>query len=57
MKVVATAKGHFKRVRTVGEEFDVPNDMKGSWFTPVKTKASKSPKKNEDDAKDGEDLV
>ena len=36
MKVIATAKGYFGRVREEGDEFDVPDDIgKSSWFTPV----------------------
>lgn len=36
MKVIATARGFFGRLREVDEEFEVPNGEKASWFTPVK---------------------
>lgn len=35
MKVLATARGHYKVVREVGDEFEVPDGLSGSWFVPV----------------------
>lgn len=35
MKVVATAKGFVGKLREIGEEFDVPEGLKASWFVPV----------------------
>ena len=35
-RVVATQRGHDGRVvREIGEEFDMPDGVKGSWFVPV----------------------
>ena len=35
-RVVATKRGHDGRiVREIGEEFDMPEGVKGSWFVPV----------------------
>lgn len=36
MKVIATAKGYSGQVREVGDEFEVPDNARGSWFKPVK---------------------
>lgn len=35
MKVRATARGYHKVIREIGDEFDVPDDLSGSWFVPV----------------------
>ena len=35
MRVIATAVGFFDNLRQVGDEFDVPEGAKGSWFKPV----------------------
>lgn len=34
MKVIATQNGYFGKLRAVGEEFEVPEGVKGSWFKP-----------------------
>ncbi len=40
MKVVATKRGYDNVVvREEGEEFEMPEGSKGSWFTPVKAAA------------------
>lgn len=36
MKVTATKAGFHGRFRTPGEEFDVPDGSKASWFKPTK---------------------
>lgn len=36
MLVKAIAKGHYKSLREIGDEFDIPQDTTGSWFVPVK---------------------
>ena len=35
MKVIATKAGYFGKLRQPGDEFDVPDGTKGSWFHPV----------------------
>ena len=35
MLVIATAKGFFGQYRNEGDEFEVPEGTKGSWFKPV----------------------
>jgi hypothetical protein len=35
MRVIATKVGFFDYLRQVGEEFEVPDGTKGSWFKPV----------------------
>lgn len=36
MRVIATAVGFFDNLRQPGEEFDVPEGSKATWFKPVK---------------------
>ena len=55
MKVIATQAGYFGKLRQPGDEFDVPDGTKGSWFEPVK-KPAKEPKAKAD-AEGGEGLV
>lgn len=54
MKVIATAPGFHDKLRNVGEEFDVKDGTKGSWFVPVKadpkTKAAGDSKATGDQA-------
>lgn len=60
MKVVATKRGYFGKLREPGDEFEVPDDAKGSWFQPVEQKANgKGGKKPETSAtgKPADDLV
>lgn len=40
MKVIALKWGYFGRLREPGDEFEVPDGTKGSWFQPVEQKAS-----------------
>ena len=40
MKVIATKQGYFGKLRAVGDEFEVPEGSKASWFQPVEQKAS-----------------
>lgn len=42
MRVVATAPGYIGHYREIGEEFDVPEGAKASWFTPVKRGKAKA---------------
>lgn len=39
MLVRAIAKGHYKCLREIGDEFDIPQDTTGSWFVPVEQDA------------------
>ena len=60
MLVIATAKGFFGQYRNEGDEFEVPDGTKGSWFQPVEQKANgKGGKKPEAQAneKPADDLV
>ena len=60
MKVVATAMGFDGQLRQIGDEFEVPDGTKGSWFQPVEQKANgKGGKKPEAPAseKPADDLV
>lgn len=60
MKVIATKQGYFGKLRAVGDEFEVPDGTKGSWFQPVEQKANgKGGKKPEAQAneKPADDLV
>lgn len=45
MRVVANSKGYFGAVREAGEEFEVPDGTKGSWFAPVAVLPEKAPGK------------
>ena len=60
MKVIATKLGYFGKLREPGDEFEVPDGTKGSWFQPVEQKANgKGGKKPEAQAneKPTDDLV
>ena len=60
MKVIATKQGYFGKLREPGDEFEVPDGTKGSWFQPVGQKANgKGGKKPEAPAseKPADDLV
>ena len=35
MRVVANSLGYFGALRNAGDEFEVPDGTKGSWFAPV----------------------
>jgi hypothetical protein len=60
MKVIATKQGYFGKLRAVGNEFEVPEGSKASWFQPVEQKASgkggKEPKSQATE-KPADDLV
>ena len=43
MKVIATKTGFFLKVRQPGDEFDMPDGSKGSWFKPA-PKVGKKPR-------------
>jgi len=51
MRVVANSIGYFGALRSAGDEFEVPDGTKGSWFAPVapegKAKSAKSKAKSE----------
>ena len=60
MKVIATKLGYFGKLHEPGDEFEVPDGTKGSWFQPVEQKANgKGGKKPEAQAneKPADDLV
>lgn len=57
MKVIATKHGFFGKLRQPGEEFDVPDGAKGSWFEPVAKKASRKPAAETPAAEAGDALV
>ena len=60
MKVIATKQGYLGKLRQPGDEFEVPEGSKGSWFQPVEQKANgKGGKKPEAPAseKPADDLV
>lgn len=60
MKVIATKLGYFGKLREPGDEFEVPDGTKGSWFQPIEQKANgKGGKKPEAQAneKPADDLV
>lgn len=52
MKVVATKTGYHGKIRQPGDEFDVPDKSKASWFEPVGGKKVRS--KGEAEAPDAE---
>lgn len=35
MKVIATKAGYFGKLRAPGDEFEVPEGAKASWFAPL----------------------
>lgn len=55
MKVIATAPGFFGCYRNIGDQFEVPDDAKATWFTPV-VEATEAKKKS-GKTKDGEDSL
>lgn len=55
MKVIALKHGYFGKLISPGEEFDVPNDAKGSWFQPVELKPDGNSKPSR--AKDGKNTI
>lgn len=42
MKVIAIKQGYFGKLRNPGDEFEVPEGAKASWFEPVKQKVAES---------------
>jgi len=59
MLVIATAKGFFGQYRNEGDEFEVPEDAKGSWFKPVdvpedEAPAVRRPRKPKDEKAEGD---
>lgn len=48
MKVIATKKGYFGKLREPGDVFDVPEKSKASWFEPVKADKPDKPEKSDD---------
>lgn len=56
MKVIATKKGYFGKLREPGDEFDVPEKSKASWFNPVEAaKAAETEKQDDKPAKSKDD--
>ena len=43
MRVIATKVGFFDYLRRAGEEFEVPDGTKGSWFKPVEVAEPEKP--------------
>ena len=43
MKVIALKPGYFGRLRETGDEFEVPQGAKASWFAPAEQPAGKKP--------------
>lgn len=51
MRVIATKPGYYGKLRQAGEEFDVPDKEKASWFAPVvetKKRQDEKPQKAQD---------
>ena len=42
MRVIATKQGFHGKLREVGEEFEVPDDAKASWFEPKEKSAAEA---------------
>jgi hypothetical protein len=57
MKVTAIKQGYFGKLRAVGDEFEVPEGTKGSWFQPVKQKPADDKAKAKPGDKPADDLV
>lgn len=51
MKVIALKQGYFGKLIEAGEEFDVPDDAKASWFVPVEKAARAKPEGEDKPAK------
>lgn len=54
MKVRAIKMGFYEALRSVGDVFDVPDDLQASWFVPVEEPQPEKPEKKgkkEDDSK------
>jgi len=52
MKVRATKRGYYQRIREPGEEFEYPikpDDPMPSWMVRVATKADQQPEEDEED--------
>lgn len=56
MKVIATKLGYLGKLRQPGDEFEVPEGSKSSWFEPVKQEHAKGKKAQAND-KPADDLV
>lgn len=54
MEVIALKEGYFGKLRMPGDEFDVPQGSKASWFVPVQTAISAPPASQDDAAADDE---
>lgn len=61
MKVIATKQGYLGKLRQPGDEFEVPDGTKGSWFEPVKQAKAKAKNAGaaaaDDQGAEGEGLV
>ena len=60
MQVIAIKTGFYTSLRAPGDEFEVPDDARGSWFHPVEPKddaraAAKKPKELKAQAADKPD--
>lgn len=53
MKVIALKEGYFGKLRMPGDEFDVPEGSKASWFVPVQTAVSAPPASQGSQVPDG----
>lgn len=54
MKVTATARGYFGKLREPGDTFDVPSGSKGNWFVPVKAARAAEPQGDKQGDKQGD---
>lgn len=57
MKVIALKQGYFGKLRQLGDEFDVPEGSKASWFEPVKPKTEGKKSKEHAADKAGDSLA
>ena len=58
MKVKAISPGYLGKLRETGDEFEVPEGVKGSWFVPVdgEAKTKGKAKAKPDDPTPGDDV-
>ncbi len=57
MRVVAIKAGYFGQLREAGEEFEVPDGTKGSWFQPVQAAEPERKPRASKPKDDGSDLA
>ena len=52
MKVTATARGYYGKLREPGDVFDVPTGSKATWFVPHKASRAAKPENDQPDEGD-----